>query len=119
MANKSYFAISGVPIKTPDKFKMERYMITNMTRTADGKMKGDIIAKKFKFYLTWEVLGKEHLDEIVNLIWNGPLFFDFTFTRNGERKTVKAYSGMLPEDLYKVKNGTWLWQNFEIHIIEQ
>lgn len=119
MANKKYFAISGVPIKTPDKFKIERYMITNMNRIANGDMTGEIIAKKLKFYLTWEKIDKKYMEEIIDLIWNGTLFFTLTYTENGVRKNCRVYSGMIPEDLYKAKNGTWVWQNFELHLIEK
>ena len=66
MAN---FQLSGVAIKNPSDFKIERYNVTNMERLADAKMVGDLIAKKRKFYFTYEAISGYDLDKILELIW--------------------------------------------------
>ena len=54
MAN---FSVNGIAIKNPSKFKIERYNITNMERLADATMVGDLIAKKRKFYFTYDAIS--------------------------------------------------------------
>ena len=54
MAN---FQIGGVDIKNPSEFKIERYNVTTLERRADAKMVGDLVAKKRKFYFTYEAIS--------------------------------------------------------------
>ena len=68
MAN---FQLSGVAIKNPSDFKIERYNVTNMERLADAKMVGDLIAKKRKFYFTYEAISGYDLDKILEPIVTG------------------------------------------------
>lgn len=117
---KTYFKISGVSIKTPDQFKISRYSITNMNRTADGKMKGEIIAKKTKLFLTWTAIGEVELRALLDLVWDTPnLFFDISYTENGTEYTKPMYVGEISTDLHQVKGSTWVWKDVELHFIEQ
>lgn len=113
------FSISGVTIKTPDKFKVEFYNITNLERTQDGKMKGELIARKWKLYLTWNALTQSELQTILDVCYFGPVFFSITFPYNGRAYTKTVYSGSIPTELNRNKGASWVWKDVEIHLIEQ
>ena len=61
------FIVNGVKIKNPSSFKIERYNVTNMERLANAEMVGDLIAKKKKFYFTYDAITGEDLDNILKL----------------------------------------------------
>jgi hypothetical protein len=118
MAN---FQINGSNIKNPSEFKIERYNITNMERLADAKMVGDLIAKKRKFYFTYEAISGYDLDIILELIWEtNELFFPLTYVENGVSKTATVYVGSIPTELHKAGRTTnWVWRNVTFNLIEQ
>lgn len=118
MAN---FQLSGVDIKNPSEFKIERYNVTNMERLADAKMVGDLIAKKRKFYFTYEAISGYELDNILELIWEtNALFFPLTYIENGISKTATVYVGSIPTELHRAGRTTnWIWRNVTFNLIEQ
>lgn len=118
MAN---FTINGRGIKNPSSFKIERYKVTNMERLADAKMVGDLIAKKLKFYFTYEAISAEDLDVILEAIWETDgLFFPFEYVENGVSKSATVYTGSIPTDLHKAgKTPNWVWKNVTFNLIEQ
>ena len=118
MAN---FQINGVDIKNPSEFKIERYNVTNMERLADAKMVGDLIAKKRKFYFTYEAISGFDLDKILELIWEtNELFFPLVYLENGISKTATVYVGSIPTELHRAGRTTnWVWRNVTFNLIEQ
>ena len=118
MAN---FVVNGKAIKNPSSFKIERFNITNMERLADASMAGDLIAKKRKFYFTYDAISGEDLDKILEAIWDSnALFFDLTYPENGVKKTAKVYVGSIPTELHKAgKTTNWVWKNVTFDLIEQ
>lgn len=118
MATAQY-RINGYPIKRPSKFKIERYNITNMDRLANGLMVGDLIAKKRKFYFTYEAITARELNHILNLIWHtDSLFYSFTYVENNVEKIVTVYSGSIPQELF-MTGSDWVWKNVQFDLIEQ
>lgn len=118
MAN---FEVNGVEIKNPSSFKIERYNVTNMERLADAKMVGDLIAKKRKFYFTYDAITGYDLDVILEAIWEtNSLFFPLKYKENGVDKTATVYVGSIPTDLHKAGRTTnWVWKNVTFNLIEQ
>lgn len=118
MAN---FTVNGVAIKNPSGFKIERYNVTNMERLADAKMVGDLIAKKRKFYFTYDSISGYDLDVILEAIWEtNALFFPITYVENGVSKSATVYTGSIPTDLHKAgKTTNWTWKNVAFNLIEQ
>lgn len=118
MAN---FQINGVDIKNPSEFKIERYNVTNMERLADAKMVGDLIAKKRKFYFTYEAISGFDLDKILELVWEtNELFFPLAYLENGVSKTATVYVGSIPTELHRAGRTTnWVWRNVTFNLIEQ
>lgn len=115
------FTINGTPIKNPTTFKIERYNVTTLERLADARMVGDLVAKKLKFYFTYEAISGEDLDAILDAIWNGPdLFFTLGYVENGEAKTAMVYSGSIPTELHRAgKTSNWVWKGVQFNLIEQ
>lgn len=118
MAN---FTVNGKGIKNPSSFKIERYNVTNMERLANAKMVGDLIAKKRKFYFTYEAISGDDLDSILEAIWEtDDLFFPLEYTENGISKSATVYVGSIPTDLHKAgKTTNWVWKNVSFDLIEQ
>lgn len=118
MAN---FTVNGIAIKNPSKFKIERYNITNMERLADATMVGDLIAKKRKFYFTYDAISGDELDNILEAIWDSTtLFFPLEYLENGVSKTATVYVGSIPTELHRAGRTTnWVWKNVTFNLIEK
>lgn len=117
MAN---FTIDGRGIKNPSAFKIERYNVTNMDRLADATMVGDLIAKKRKFYFTYDAIKSKDLNNILDAIWETEtLFFTLEYQENGEQKSAVVYSGSIPSELHSAKSDEWVWKNVTFNLIEQ
>ena len=118
MAN---FTVNGKDIKNPSSFKIERYNVTNMERLADAKMVGDLIAKKRKFYFTYDAITGTDLDVILEAIWDtDELFFPLQYVENGVQKTATVYVGSIPTELHRAGRTTnWIWRNVTFNLIEQ
>ena len=115
------FKIGNIVIKNPSTFKKERYKVTNMDRRADALMVGDLIAKKRKFYFTYEAITADDLDTILEAIWDtDELFFELTYVENDEEKTATVYVGSIPAELHRAgRHEKWVWKNVSFNLIEQ
>lgn len=118
MAN---FILNNIPIKNPSSFKIERYNVTDMVRLANASMVGDLIAKKLKFYFTYESISGYELDTILEAIWDSSaLFFPIVYTDNGTIKTANVYVGSIPSELHRAgKTTNWVWKNVNFNLIER
>ena len=123
MAN---FSINGVGIKNPSSFKIERYNVTNMERLANAEMVGDLIAKKRKFYFTYDAIKAKELNNILDIIWETDEFFlkyaIFSFNKfleNGKQKSAIVYVGSIPSELHSAKSAEWIWKNVTFDLIER
>jgi hypothetical protein len=116
----AFFTIAGVAIKNPSTFKLERYKVTNMERLADASMVGDLIAKKLKFYFTYDAISGADLDTILEAIWDSTLFFNLHYIYNGVEKDATVYVGSIPSELHRAGATTnWVWKNVTFDLIEK
>ena len=116
---ESTFKINGSEIKKPSSFKIERYNVTNLQRTADATMKGELIAKKRKFYFTYEAIASDELNHILDLIWEtNSLFYTLDYVENNTSKSARVYVGSIPSELHRT-GGKWVWKNVTFDLIEQ
>lgn len=119
------FKINGIAVKKPSSFKIERYNVTNMERLSNADMVGDLIAKKRKFYFTYDTLTAAELDNILSAIWDSDsLFYPFEYEENGVNKRAIVYSGSIPTELAKVHGSTknaanWVWKGTSFNLIER
>ena len=110
--------INGVRIKTPTSYKISRYNLTKSGRVASGDMTMELVAKKRKLFLTYEVLSGEELQHILDLIDGDALFFTVSYTENNQTKSMTAYVGEIPTDLYR-PGSKWYWNNVSFNLIER
>lgn len=117
----AHFTINGRAIKNPSGFKIERYNVTNLSRLANADMVGDLIAKKRKFYFTYDAISADELDNILDAIWEiNYLFYQITYEENGVTKSATVYSGSIPTELHYAGRGkNWVWKNVQFNLIEQ
>ncbi|WP_201319136.1 hypothetical protein [Paenibacillus sp. EPM92] len=110
--------INGTAIKTPTKFRINRYNLTKSGRVSSGKMTMEIIAQKREFNLEYSVINGTELDNILNLIFNPAVpFFTLGYTENGAAKTARCYAGAIPSDL--LRSDIWQWTDIKFSLIEQ
>lgn len=117
MAN---FKINGRWIKNPSTFKIERYNVTNMERLANADMVGDLIAKKLKFYFTYDAITASELDNILEAIWGtNSIFYTLQYVENGVTKSAIVYAGSIPTELHSAKSKEWVWKNVSFNLIQK
>lgn len=114
------FIINGIQIKNPSSFKIERYNVTNMERLSNADMVGDLIAKKHKFYFTYDAITAEDFDTILSAIWDGDaIFFPIQYDFHGTVRTANVYVGSIPSDLHFMSNANTVWKNVTFNLIER
>ena len=116
------FMINNVRIKNPSTFKIERYNVTTMTRLSNASMTGDLVAKKHKFYFTYDALTAQELDNILEAIWDSDkLFFTLQYPYQDTYKVANVYVGSIPADLHhaSVRGENWIWKNVTFNLIEK
>lgn len=114
------FVINGVKVKNPSTFKLERYNVTTMERLSNADMVGDLVAKKLKFYFTYDAITAEEFDEILAAIWDSPqLFFPLEYEDRGSIKRATVYVGSIPSDLHYMSKRNTVWKNVTFNLIER
>lgn len=114
------FKINGITIKNPSSFKIERYNVTTMERLSNADMVGDLVAKKRKFYFTYDALTAAELDTILSAIWEGSkLFFSLVYTDRGKTKSATVYTGSIPAELHHMSKKNTVWKNVTFNLIER
>lgn len=116
------FVVNGIPIKNPSSFKVDRYNVTTMTRLSNADMTGDLIAKKLKFYFTYDAISAIELNTILDAIWdhNG-LFFTLEYPYQGQDRSATVYVGSIPSELHRGDHASasWIWKNVTFNLIER
>lgn len=114
------FVINGVIIKNPSTFKVERYNVTTMERLSNADMVGDLVAKKKKFYFTYDALSAEDFDVILQAIWDSDkLFFPLEYDDRGITQQATVYVGSIPSDLHYMSGRNTVWRNVTFNLIER
>lgn len=110
--------INGTIIKNPKAFKVERYKLTKSGRIASGLMTMDVIAKKRKFILTYEVISGADLKVIMDILDTTTSFYTFEYTEFDTTYTATVYPGALNYDRFRTNSGIY-FKNFELNLIEK
>ena len=114
------FVVNGVTIKNPSTFKIERYNVTTMERLSNADMVGDLVAKKLKFYFTYDALTAEEFDTILSAVWDSnALFFPLIYEDRGVSKRATVYVGSIPSDLAYMSRANTVWKNVTFNLIER
>lgn len=114
------FIVNGIKIKNPSSFKIERYNVTTMERLSNADMVGDLIAKKLKFFFTYEAISAEDFNAILSAIWDAPgLFFTLEYPDGDEQKRCTVYVGSIPSDLHWMSKANTVWKNVTFNLIQR
>ena len=114
------FVINGIAIKNPSAFKIERYNVTTMERLSNADMVGDLIAKKKKFYFTYNAISAEEFDTILSAIYDSDaLFYTLEYPDRGVMKRASVYVGSIPADLHYMSDKNAVWKNVTFNLIER
>lgn len=114
------FTINGISVKKPSTFKVERYNVTTMERLSNADMVGDLVAKKRKYYFTYDAITAEEFDRILSAIYDSDLlFFPFTYTDRGATQSATVYVGSIPAELHYMSTGNTVWKNLSFNLIER
>lgn len=110
--------LDGKRIKTPQEFSISKFNLTKSGRVASGKMTMELIAKKRKFFFTYEVLSGKDLDTILSVIDSNKMFFKIQYTENNVIKNATVYVGEISQEKFRTHMG-WYWKNVTFNLIEQ
>lgn len=114
------FVVNGVAIKKPSTFKVERYNVTTMERLSNADMVGDLVAKKRKFFLTYDAISAADFDVILSAIYDSDtLFFPFTYEDRGAVQSATVYVGSIPAELHYMSSSNTVWKNLIFNLIER
>ena len=114
------FIVNGVRIKNPTTFIIERYNVTTMERLSNADMVGDLVAKKLKFYFTYDAITAEDFDSILSAIFDGEdLFFTLEYPDRGSMKRATVYVGSIPSELHYMSNRNAVWKNVTFNLIQR
>lgn len=112
--------LNGTKIKTPRTnggVEIQRFNLTKSGRVSSGKLKAQLIAKKRKLLLNYDIISAEDLQVIYNVVDSTTLFFTVEFTNEttGVQETFTAYAGDRGAPYFR--NG--YYTNVKIDLIEQ
>lgn len=112
--------LNGIPIKQPDmgNFTINRYVLSNAGRTADGSMQADIIARKRKFNLKWGIIKASDWETILSVLGSGDFFFDFGYVEDDISYVATCYAGDVKATQFRTDSG-WYWTDAQVDFIEQ
>jgi hypothetical protein len=113
-----HIKVNGIATKNPTELKISSYNLTKSGRVASGKMSMEIIAKKWKLELSYEIISAAEMQNILSLIDNGNPFFQVEFLYEGSYKTITAYSGAIDRERFRTTSG-WYWRGVKFDLIEQ
>ena len=110
--------VNNTTLRNPQEFSIEKYDITKAGRVANGAMTLELVAKKRKFLLRWEVISGTDLAAILAQIDTSTMFFTFSYVENGSTKTAECYSGAKHQKQFRT-DGVWYWTDVSFDFIEQ
>lgn len=114
------FIVNNIRIKNPSTFKVERYNVTTMERLSNADMVGDLVAKKKKFFFTYDAIAAHEFDAILKAIWDSDsLFFPLVYEDRGREERATVYVGSIPSDLHYMSSGNTIWKNVTFNLIER
>lgn len=111
--------LNGTTIKKPQSFDLESYNLTKAGRTLDGTMHLDLIAKKKKFLLKYDVLHANDLATILGIIDGNDMFFTLSYVDNDTTYTKTVYVGAIKKKQFRTDSGAWYWKDVTFDLIEQ
>ena len=116
--NASNLRIEGTPIKCPSALGFERYKIEKGGRVASGLMHIDIIAKKKKFTLKYDVISGHDLKVILDLLDTMSAYFKFQWVELDEDNECTVYPGAIKYSRFRMHGGVY-YKDVTFDLIER
>lgn len=110
--------INGTTIRNPTSWDVEEYKLTKAGRVSSGDMTMDVIAKKRKFNLSYDVLSGTDLEMIRNILYSDDSFFTLEYEDNQEARSAIVYVGAINRRRFRT-DGVWYWKDVQFSLIEQ
>lgn len=115
---KQKITINGTTIKSPSNVEIGSYNLTKSGRVASGKMTMELIAKKTKLNITYEIISGLEMNVILAMIDSKAMFFNVSYVDTNVVKTKKMYVGEINKTQFRTDGG-WYWKNVTFNFIEQ
>lgn len=110
--------VNGTKLKTPPICNLERYNLTKSGRVASGKMTMELIAKKRKLLLEYDIISGKDMQTILKLIDSDAMFFKVDYDLPEGKGTMTCYVGAIPASYFRRSSG-WYWRDVNFSLIEQ
>lgn len=110
--------INGVPLKNPTDLKRSTHNLSNSGRVASGLMTLEIVARKAKLEVGYDVMSGNDFDKLNSLIDNGVPFFTVEHLNNGRYEKFTMYTGAIHAEKFRQHMG-WYWKSVSFDLIEQ
>lgn len=81
-------------------------------------MRMDLIAKKRKLMLEYEIISASDMNTILRLIDTNQMFFNVEYEVPEGKGSMICYVGEIPSDYFRRRSG-WYWRNVSFSLIEQ
>lgn len=80
----------------------------------------ELIARKRKFFFTYESIDSPDMNTILNLLWeSGNMFTTLSYVENNVTKSAVVYVGAIPSELNRTDNSDWVWTGVNFDLIER
>lgn len=110
-------------LKNPTGYKIERYNITTLSRIANGEMVGDLVARKKKFYFTYDAINAIEMNNILDAVYYMPQIFFWLHEPqpDGTYQSFRVYVGSIPQTLHRAgpNLANWIWKDVSFNLIEK
>lgn len=113
-----FYKVNGLEIKSPSTFSIEKYNLTKAGRLTNGIMMLDLVGKKRKFVIQYNVLREQEYTEIINIIFGVSMFFTFEYNENSVDKSAICYVGAIKQQQFRTES-TWYWKDVAFDFIEK
>lgn len=110
--------VDGVKFKEPTSIEFQSYNLTKAGRTTDGTMHLDLVAKKRKLLVYYEVIESTDKKIIEDILDGKNMFMQVQYTQDNVRKSALCYVGEL-KSKPAIKGKIWKYPDYEFHLIEQ
>lgn len=111
--------INGADIPAPSSLTVGIMDISKAERNARGTMIIERIATKRKLELSWNLLSKEELANLLSKV--SPVFFDVTYTdpETGQLRIGTFYCGDRSVGMLDYNQGNIRWKDIKFSLIER
>ena len=108
---------SNIPV--PSSYSVSIMDITNAERNSKGDMQIDLINKKYKIELSWNVLKQNEMTALLNTLEANVTFkVEFIDPKTGNPKTAIFYKGDRSMGMIDFINGVARWKDIKVNLIE-